>query len=172
VIAALKAIAAVIGVVATLLGVIFTVLPSLKPEEPAAVKGAKLDALSADEIITRRQYFQRAQLPITGLTANELKTRGVFVTFRLTIEGFKGKKLPLRWELINATTGDEVGQAASTIFKPLASRDSASWQEWIPLPVNARKYVIFVRLYDPSGTVPLAAERSEPIASTRGRPPG
>jgi hypothetical protein len=159
-------------VVATLVGVMFTLRPSLKPDEPPAVKGATLEALSADEIITRRQYFQRAQLPITGLTADELETKGIFVTFRLSIEGFKGKKLPLRWELINATTGDEVGEAASTIFKPLASRDSASWQEWIPLPVTPRTYVIYVRLYDPSGTVPLAAERSAPIASTRRRPLG
>ena len=151
--------------VATLLGVAFTLRPSLKPDEPAPVKGATLTDPSADEIITRRQYFQRAQLPARGFTSGELTTRGIFVTFRISIEGFKGQKLPLRWELINSVTGDEVGQAASTIFKPLAARDSASWQEWIPLPLNGRKYVVFVRVYEPTGTVPLAAKRSEPLAT-------
>ena len=139
--------------------------PSVKPEGPAVDKGATLSHLSASEVITRRQYFQRAQLPTTGFSVDQLARRGLYVTFDVSIEGYKGQELPLRWELVNAATGTQVADAESTIFKPLATRDGASWQEWIPLPGRSRTYVVFVRLYDPTGVVPLATQRSKPIST-------
>jgi hypothetical protein len=157
----------VVGLAGTLVGLVFAVWPSIKPEGPALTKGATLEHLSADEVITRRQYFQRAQLPTTGFTVDQLARRGLYVTFDISIEGYKGRELLLRWELVNATTGNQMADAESTIFKPVALRDAASWQEWIPLPSGNRTYVVFVRLYDPTGRVPLATQRSGPIVAQR-----
>ena len=157
--------AAAVGVAGTLVALVFAVWPSLKPEGPPQQKGATLEHLSADEVITRRQYFQRAQLPAAGFSSPQLAQRGLYVTFDISIAGYKDQKLPLRWELVNARTGDQVAESESTIFKPLAQTDAASWQEWIPLPHGGPRYVVYVRLYDPSGTVPLASERSQPITA-------
>jgi hypothetical protein len=145
-------------------GLVFAFWPSIRPSAPPAEKSATLDQLAADEVITRRQYFDRAQLPSTGFQPKQLARRGLYVTFDLAIDGYKGKKLPLRWELVNATTGNQTADSESTLFKPLADSDKASWQEWIPLPSGRHRYVVYVRLYDPTARVPLASQRSAPIS--------
>jgi hypothetical protein len=157
---------AIVAVVGSLVGLVFAVWPSVKPDGPALAKDATVSRLSADEVITRRQYFQRAQLPTQGFSRDQLMRRGLYLTFDLSIDGYRGQKLPLRWELVNATTGSQTADGESTIFKPLAAHDAASWQEWIPLPKGRRTYVVFVRLYDPTGKVPLASQRSAPIMTS------
>jgi hypothetical protein len=148
-------------VVATLVALAFSLWPSLKPRDPPAVKGASLRNVRVDYPVRFRDHLRRAELPASGHTRDQLARVGALVQFDLAIQGFQGAKLPLRWVLIDAASGELVSQSKDVLFRPAAEDDRVSWQEWVGIPRRHRAYYITLHLYDPGGRVPLATKRSK-----------
>jgi hypothetical protein len=151
---------AVVGFVATTLGVVFVLFPALKPDEPAPAKGAALSNPSP-ELLTWGQYLDRQDLDRAPYDAKALRRRGIFVEFDYTIEGYKDQALPLRWQLIDARGGDQLGKSRDTLITPEAPKDGGSLAVWVPLPARrvARLYVQ-LQLYERTGKVSIGRVRT------------
>jgi hypothetical protein len=88
----------------------------------------------------------------------------VLLELELTVKGYRKQALPLKWELIDADTGEQVGESQSTIFRPEVDDDTGVWPVWIPLPTpgNYRVRVVLARR---GHVVPLASLETPPFVS-------
>jgi hypothetical protein len=159
--------AAVVGFAATLTGLIFALWPALKPEGPPAVRSAKLSNLAVDRNITFGQYLDRIEQSRRPYGRAELAERGVLVQFDFAIQGYKGKRLPLRWQLIDARSGEQLDQSRDLLITPLASSDSGSWPVWVKTPRGrSRRLYVQLQLYNDRGSVPLSRLRTETFSGS------
>lgn len=158
----------IIGFVGALLGVVFVLFPALQPEPPAATKGAELSDPAREEL-SWGQYLDRKDLDRAPYDAPALRRRGIFVEFDFAIEGYKGKSLPLRWQLIDARQGDQLAKSRDEFIVPEASTDKGSWAVWVPVPRRrAQELYVQLQLYEDRGEVPIGRLRTPPFALRTG----
>ena len=84
---------------------------------------------------------------------------GVTVYFKVSLTGFRGREVHVRWALHSDEGGGEVPEdwlknQSRLRLKAKAEKDSASPALWIPLPKDRRPYFIRLTVYDEDG-VPL-----------------
>lgn len=157
----------VVGFVATFLGVVFVLFPAIKPEGSAPTKGAKLSNPAREEL-SWGQYLDRMDLDRAPYDASALSRRGIFVEFDYVIEGYRNKPLPLRWQLIDARRGDQLGKSRDTLITPQASTDKGSWGVWVPLPRrHTQRVYVQLQLYEDTGEVPIGRLRTSSIRVPR-----
>jgi hypothetical protein len=144
-----------------ILAAVFLLLPSLQPEPPAREKGGSLSKVTTEPRVTFGQYLLRTGQPQAGFSKAFLDRPGVFVQFNVTIIGYKGKDLPLRWELVDAATGAQVRSSKSTFLRAEAQEDQASWHLWDALPRRRGEFYVLVQLFDDEGRVPLDRVKTE-----------
>jgi len=144
----------------------FVLWSSLKPHgEGAAVRAAALRNPTVDRV-TFGQYLTRSHLSRDPYTTGALARRGALVTFDFRIEGYKGKRLPLRWQLIDTRTGGQPEEGSGVGIIPKADVDQASWNFWVPVPgARDRRYFVQIQLYDDRETVPIGHVRTGTFGS-------
>ena len=87
------------------------------------------------------------------------------MSFDFRIEGYMGKRLPLRWQLINAGSGDQVAQSRDVAIIPEAANDKGTWDVWVPVPRGAnQRFFVQVQLYNNAGDVPIGRLRTATFA--------
>jgi hypothetical protein len=164
-----------IGLAVAVLGGLFALWPSIKPHDaPApkaarpgnvtpdpATKAARLRGLTLDRDITFGQYLDRKGFPRAPYTRPQLARRGAYVDFDFRITGYKGKRLPLRWQLIDARTGDQLDQSRDIAIRPDATTDQGTWDVFVPLPRGHSRFYVEVQLYDDKGLVPIGRLRTK-----------
>lgn len=151
---------------ATTLGIVFLLWPSLKPEGAPPTKGAELSNTRLDRSITFAQYLSRKSLSTTPYRPADLRRVGAFVTFDFTVEGYKGVRLPLRWELIDARSGDQLAQSRDLAIEAEAQTDQGSWDVWVATPrARRRRLYVQIELYEHRGAVPIARLRTADFPS-------
>jgi len=161
---------ALVGFVAALLGVVFVLFPALKPEGPAPTKSATLSN-PVREMLSWGQYLDRKDLDRGPYDDAALRRRGIFVEFDYAIEGYKEKALPLRWQLIDARGGDQLGKSRDTQIVPEASTDKASWDVWVPLPQRrVQRVFVQLQLYEQRGNVPIGRLRTPAFSVSSSAP--
>jgi len=156
--------ARLIGAVAAVVLVAAAVLvlgPLLKPQDAPATKAARLSNLTLDRDISFGQYLDRKELSRKPYEPAVLARRGAYVAFEFRVEGYRGKRLPLRWQLIDARTGDQLDQSRDIAITPAATTDQGSWDVWVPLPRGHKRFYVQVQLYDNAGLVPIGRLRTE-----------
>ena len=156
--------ARLIGAVAAVVLVAAAVLvlgPLLKPQDAPATKAASLSHLTLDRNVTFGQYLDRKATSRKPYEPAMLARRGAYITFEYRIEGYRGKRLPLRWQLFDARTGDQVDQSRDIAIKPTADTDQGTWDFWIPLPRGHERFSIQVQLYDNAGLVPIGQAQTK-----------
>jgi hypothetical protein len=153
----------VVGLLGGIASLVFLLLPNIQPKPDPPVREASFAELQVEPGLTRRQYLQRVDLDPGGLDAKTLAQRGAFLEFDVRATGYRDKRLALKLELLNATTGDEVGQEQSTTIRPQADEDAIAWHAFLVYPPRATgSFVARMELLDPAG-VPIARKRSEPF---------
>jgi hypothetical protein len=88
---------------------------------------------------------------------------GVAVTFDLTLEGFNGRKVDVRWSLYRG--GGPVPRPWLKDHPILklegeADRDTASPEFWVPLPEKPGRYSVRIEVFDDKG-VKLTREKTK-----------
>jgi hypothetical protein len=161
VVAVVTQIGAIAGAIGAVLGVVFVLVPSLKPEPPPAAKRADIGVLKVERPVTYAQYLQRTGLPGGDYGTSYLRRQGLFVEFDVSIVGYKGERLPLRWSLYDARSGAEVSEAKGTTLRAEATADRATWHIWAPLPRRRGPFFLLIQLFDPKGVVPLDRAQTE-----------
>jgi hypothetical protein len=163
----LSATATAVGLVTAVLGLVFLLLPQLKPAPPApppAHTAARLRTVAFEEGVTFGEYLARTDQHAGGLNAVVLRRRGVLVTFRFDIFGYKGQRLPLRWHQLDARSGRSIGEQDAVTITATADRHEGDWSAWIATPRAAGPYAVVVNLMSPDGRVPLATLRTPRFA--------
>jgi hypothetical protein len=162
-----RVVSSTIGLAATVLGVVFVLWPSLKPEPPPAARSATLSNVTLDRSVAFGQYLDRIKLTRAPYTPATLSRRGAYVEFDYAIAGYKGKRLPLRWQLVDASTADQLAQSEDLGIKAQATTDRGTWFVWVPLPHgHARRFFVQIQLYKQDGRVPLSRVRTARFAGT------
>lgn len=157
----------IVALVASVVGLLFLFKPGWKPEAPPDVGTLRIVESSVRQPVTFGRYLERVRLPPLGLTRAFRQRQGLLIEFDYQAEGFRGKRLPIQWELVDAKTNDRVvvdgeddasGNDAVAIV-PSTNREAAKWFVWVPAPPAGRRYYVTVTIYQPRKgdvEVPLA----------------
>jgi hypothetical protein len=164
--AVVGALGGVVTLVSGVLGLVFVLLPQLKPSPPPAHQAVKLSQANFDRHVTFAQYLQRQALPAGDLDAATLHQRGALLTVHYDIIGYKGKRLPLRWQLLDLRTGDQVGEDHAITITGTADQDEGDWMVWVPEPRRRGRYAIDVALLPPEPGAPLKTLRGPAFTAT------
>jgi hypothetical protein len=156
-----------IAVAIAVVGALVALWPSIKPQDAPATKAARLSHLALDRDITFGQYLDRKALSRKPYQPRTLARRGAYVAFDFRITGYSGKRLPLRWQLVDARTGDQLAQSRDIGITPAATTDQGSWDVWVPLPRGHRRFYVQIQLYDDAGLVPIGRLRTERFPAPR-----
>jgi hypothetical protein len=157
---------AVAGLAIALAGILAV---TLWPSPAPPTKAARLSNQTFDRNLTFGQYLDRKALSRKPYPPTQLARRGAFVAFDFRTEGYRGKRLPLRWQLFDAESGDQLAQSRAIIIRPDANVDQGSWDVWVPFP-RARhpRLYVQVQLYDDGGIVPIGRLRTPRFSPSRG----
>jgi hypothetical protein len=150
-----KAIAGAVAFISAVVGLVFLLAPNLRPTGDAPTQLAKLSELHVDHDATFATYLARIDQSPAGYTARQLGRRGALLDFRVRIEGFKGRTLLLKWELFDDATGKQQDESKAIRIRPTNATNEATWQFWIPLPHDGRRYQAIVALMEQKKTYQL-----------------
>jgi hypothetical protein len=151
--------AGVVALVASVVGLLFVFKPGWKPEPPPDVGTLKIAESSVRQPVTFGRYLERLRLPPLDMTKEFLQRPGLLVEFDYQAEGFRGKRLPIQWELVDAKTNDRVRGDDAVAIVPSTNNEAAKWFVWVPAPEAGRTYYVTVTIYQPRKgdvDVPLA----------------
>lgn len=155
-----RAVGAAVSFAATLVGLMFVLWPALKPDEPPATKGGSISDATLDRV-SFGQYLDRIARSRSGYRRAQLERRGALVGVDLKVRGYRDKRLPLQWRIVDARTGDQIQQSRDLVYIPAASEDQNSWSIWVPLPRGLdRRFFVEVELLDDRGAAPLGRART------------
>jgi hypothetical protein len=155
-----RSVSTLLAFVGAFLGVLFLLWPSLAPEGPPATQSATLEKPTLDRMVTFGQYLDRIELSRAPFDRSRLARRGALVEFDFMITGYRGKHLPLRWQLIDAESGNQLDQSSDTFITADATTDRGTWHVWVRSPKRRfRRLFVEIQLYDHSGR--RAARTSE-----------
>lgn len=168
--------AAVVGLVASVVGLLFVFKPGWQPKPPPDVGTLKIVDSSVRQPVSFGRYLERVRLPPLGFTEAFRRRQGLLIEFDYEAAGFRGERLPIQWELVDAKTNDRVrtgnddadGNDAVGI-KPSTNEEAAKWFVWVPAPKAGRSYYVTVTIYQPRKgdvDVPLADFDTAEFAGT------
>jgi hypothetical protein len=164
-----KVLAALLGVASSVTALVFTFAPDWVPTGDAPAQSATLSDLRVDTDATFGKYLARIDQPITRYTEQQLRRRGALLDFRVRIEGFRGKTLLLKWELFDKG-GTQVNESKAIRITPTNETNEATWQLWVPLPLDEGSYVAFVELIEqkPTHRLKLASLETSELSGVNG----
>ena len=157
---------ALVGLIAGIVGLVFVIRPGWKPDAPVDVGKADITEVSVRQPVTFRRYLQRLKLPPGSLSSEQLNRLGVLIAFEAQISGFKGKELPLRWELNKHPGGELVAADEAVSIVPSTNDEGRTWFVWAPTPKTDGRYYVTVTIYQPPQggvDVPLEDFESPPF---------
>jgi hypothetical protein len=141
---------AVAGAIAAVLGLVFLLLPNLRPEGTPAEGSATFEKPTLERPVTFGQYLRRVELPRAGYTKEKLQQAGVIADVQMTIKGYRGQRLPLRWYVLDLGTHDIVDeQSKRYAFQPDRNVMPLSWPLWVALPEAPGPFKLVFEIYPP-----------------------
>jgi hypothetical protein len=160
----------IVGLISGVVGLVFLFFPEIRPErdEPVADQSAKISGVVSNPRTTRGQFLDYSDRSKLGLTTEQLAEVGASAFARVEIVGYRGKALTLQRELVNAGTGDVVGQARDFIVTPPANRVTHRWSDWVPLRPGRGAYVMVIKLLDDRQQAAIACGQSAPFGGLGG----
>lgn len=161
-----KAVGGVAGAIATIVGLVFLFFPGCRPSPTPDEGSATFSKPTLEQPVTFGQYLDRVEIPRDSFTDTELNRPGVLVGVQVTIKGYRGEALPLRWYLLD---GPEIVDQQSKRHALTADRNEApaAWSFWVPLERGTGPFKIVLQIYPPNakpgqaGVVPLDEEETE-----------
>ncbi len=156
----MKIVVAGVSFVATVAGLVFLFVPSLQPEPPPPTKGVEISRVTLERV-SFGQYLQRIRQTAEAYEEADLRRRGVLVEFNYAMQGYKGRRLPVLWQLVAESSGDIVDESDAYSIEPLANDDRGSWSVWIPMPRDEGRYHVKLQLLNDKGIVPLDRQQTD-----------
>jgi hypothetical protein len=170
---ALLALAAtIVGLISGIAGLVFLFAPDLQPSGEADEETATLSQLRVRPNVSFREYLAREDMPTTGYTAQKLAERGALLQFRVSITGFEGRRLILKWELFDEQGGGQVDESLDRSIKPTTKTNAANQRFFVPVPQEAGQYYAVVELLEQKENhlLPLDTLETDPFPGLAQRP--
>jgi hypothetical protein len=166
--------ATIIGLITGVVSLVFLLRPELEPQaaapkQPPARTAARLQQLSVRANVSRGEYLRRTDQDLMGFTRAQLAETGVFLRYRVRIQGFENLPLTLKHEVFDAATGDEVSEESSTTITPPkeAKNIERDWHTWATLPPRNGLFFVVVKLLAEGEDAPLATLETSPVSGRR-----
>jgi hypothetical protein len=156
----------VVGLATAALGLVFVLLPNVKPQPDPTTASTTL-TLTVEDPVSYRQYLLLEHIPPELSSPATLDRRGALVKVGAQVSGYRGRRLTLRWLLIDEADGGPAVQNDRRSFTP--DRDGPFVQRiFVDVPKPGR-YKIRVQVFPPEaerqvGIAPLADEDTEAFA--------
>jgi hypothetical protein len=175
---------AALAAVGTLIGVLAAATSLFdwfggKVDPPPPPPPAEIDArvLRVDLRSTSQRlvdYLRETNQPTAGLSKFEGAEPGYVFNVRVRLQGNQDKRLPLRWSIIDASTGqplrDPLYTQTATVFEPGGPSHARTWPIWVPFPSREGKFRVRATLIDEKRQ-PLDEAESEPFVLARAPAP-
>jgi hypothetical protein len=168
--------AGVVALIGSVVGLVFVFKPGWKPDPPADVGTLKIVDSSVRQPVTFGRYLERVRLPPLDFTKAYRARQGLLIEFDYEAEGFRDRRLPIQWELVDSATndrvaggGDDAGGNDAVAIHPSTNAEAAKWFVWVPAPKVGRTYYVTVTIYQPRKgdvEVPLADFDTAPFPGT------
>jgi hypothetical protein len=164
----------VVGLITGVLGLVFLLFPDLRPDpsEPTEDQSASVSGLVVNPGTTRGQFLDYSDQSKLGFTKEQLAIPGTSAFARVQLVGYRGKTLTLERQLIDARTGDVVGQARDFRVTPSAEKVTHRWWDWTPVRPGRGSYILVIKVLDEEQKAAIACGQSAPFAGARGSVPG
>jgi hypothetical protein len=163
----------IVGLISGVVGLIFLFFPQVRPERhgPNPDQSAKISGVVSNPRTTRGQFLDYSDQSKLGFTKEQLAIVGASAFARVEIVGYRGKTLTLERQLVDAETGDVVGQARDFTVTPPATRVTHRWWDWVPLRPGRGTYVMVIKLLDERGEAAIACGQSPSFGGLGGFAP-
>jgi hypothetical protein len=125
--------------------------------DPIARPPAKIDARLTPPVLVSthmslESYLAATNQSATGLSGFQLAEPGFEFLIRVHLQGDQGRRLLLRWSLIDAKTdtplsGDTYNQDAA-MLRPRGPDQARQWPVWVPSPPKRGRYLLRASLVD------------------------
>jgi hypothetical protein len=160
----------VVGLISGVAGLFFLLFPQYRPErhEPAASQSASISGVVVNPHTTRGQFLDYSDQSKLGFTKAQLDVVGASAFARVRIVGYRGKKLTLERQVINARTGDVIGVARDFLVEPLANSVTHRWWDWTPLRHGRGGYIMVIKLLDEGQKAAIACRETPMFGGAAG----
>jgi hypothetical protein len=138
-----------IGVISGIVTLVFIFKPDWRPIGSPDVGKLTISGVKVKTHITFRRYLQRVGSSEGTMAKAYLRQQGVLAEFRFDATGFRGKRLPIHWELVNAKTNEAVADDESVGITPSTNDEARQWFVWAPLPKTRKTYYLTITIYQP-----------------------
>jgi hypothetical protein len=133
----------------------------IKWEDEAGEPGQVIQAKVAEQVAELLAGTRTLQLP------SGVQPLGVTVNYKISLTGFRGRKVDVRWALHRPGGGrlpqDWLKNQRAALLEGEADKDSASPSFWVPLPANVEgPFFIRLTVTNQAG-VPLDRANTEPF---------
>jgi hypothetical protein len=163
----------VLGLVSGAVGLFFLFFPQFRPErdQPPPEQSAAITGVVLNPRTTRGHYLDYSDQSKLGFTKAQLAVLGASTFARVQITGYQKKKLTLARQLVDARSGDVIGNARDFQVTPPAATVSHRWWDWVPLRPGRGSYLIVIKLLDPQQPGAIACGQTPPFGGLRGSLP-
>ena len=161
----LKQAGVIVGLISGVVGLLFLLFPGLRPEAPGAGRdqSASLSGLSLVAPSTKGQYLDYSDQKKDGFTEKQLDQPGAMASFRLTVTGYKGKELTLQRQLIDAGSGDVIGETRDFTVQPGDVLKDRPFWDWVALRPGHSTYVMVFKLFADQDPLAVECKQTEPF---------
>ena len=119
---------------------------------------AAVDALTGDGAVAKAKALLKVlnNTRARSLPSGATEPLGVTLDFDLELEGFKGRRVEVRWSLYDAGAGERVprdwlSNRRALAVRPEAAFDRPSAEFWVPLPKERGPFFVRLSVYDDQG---------------------
>jgi len=88
---------------------------------------------------------------------------------RIKVTGYRGKPLTIERQVVNAGTGNVVGQARDFTVTPSADTNSHRWWDWVPLRAGHGAYLMVIKVIDPHEHAAIACGQTTAFGGLEGK---
>ena len=163
----------IVGLISGVSGLFFLFFPQYRPErsEPAPDQAAAITGVVLNPHTTRGQYLAYSDQSALGFTKQQLAVLGASAFARVKIVGYRNKTLTLARQVIDARSGDVVGQARNFRVTPPADSVTHRWWDWVPLRKGRGSYIMVIKLLDEQQKSAIACGQTGPFGGREGSLP-
>jgi hypothetical protein len=160
----------VVGLISALVGLVFLLFPQIKPErhQPTADQTASVSGMVLNPRTTQEQFLAYSDQSKLGFTRQQLEVVGASAFARVQIVGYRGRTLILERQLIDATTGNVIGQARDFRVTPPAEKVTHRWWDWTRLRPGRGNYIVVIKVLDDKQHAAIACGQSKPFGGAGG----
>lgn len=159
-----------VGLIASVLGVVFLLFPQLKPQSsgPPANQSAAVTGIVVNPRTTRGQFLDYSDQSKLGFTKSQLAELGASAFARVQIVGYRGHKLILERQVVDARTGNVVGETRDFTVVPPADSVNHRWWDWTPLRPGRGSYIMVIKVLDDQQHAAIACGQTPLFAGEAG----